>query len=149
MRNAWNKRTTKPNLFIDPEERRIFIVLFITDETYVFFVFRDSKWNNNSRVLDKFLAIFSLFFSVSVSVPLLVHGSGTYLVTCLNNRTFAQEYIRTVERPERKKDENGKNIVNWLIVCQFSRSKKLFHTSSLLKSARNSRVINEKSILNG
>lgn len=67
----------------------------------------------------------------------------------LNKRTFAQEYIRTVERFERKKNENGKNIVNWLIVYQFSRSKEFFHTSSLLKSARNSRVINEKSILNG
>lgn len=103
MRNAWNKRTTK-RLFIDPEERRIFIVLFVTDETYVFFVFRDSKWNNNSRVLYKFLAIFSLFSSVSVSVPLLVHGAGTYLVTCLNNRTFAQEYIRTVEQFQEEKE---------------------------------------------
>lgn len=103
MRNAWNKRTTK-RLFIDPEERRIFIVLFVTDETYVFFVFRDSKWNNNSRVLYKFLAIFSLFSSVSVSVPLLVHGAGTYLVTYLNNRTFAQEYIRTVEQFQEEKE---------------------------------------------
>lgn len=80
VRNAWNKRTTK-HLFIDPEERRILIVLFVTDETYVSFVFRDFKRNNNSRLLYKFLAIFSLFFSVSVSVPLLVHVAGTCLVT--------------------------------------------------------------------